>query len=379
MSLSLAPSSHAPYPSGPTAPSSPRPRTSGRLSRPQAARGISRVDVLFGLSAVAVIACVAVTMPMRGGGGLDSQFKLAELAQANDCYANDFAGRQFGVMPANAGEYGDNGATFVSSAWCPRPLYLGQDSNGAIWGYFLGSGGFCGSSGFPGSVGNWDVYRPINFSGASAGYGFFRMPNAVGLREYLAKNFYSPEFYAEDDPTYAGVPALATAPSEFTFPAPGIPGGYEDSSYCFSPAAMLNPGVLRARADGGFQAPASFADSYRSPAVSQCAYPSLKTRMCEYGWYRGAPDEGLAFNAGRKSSPFTLFFDGSVQTVTMAKAEADDIIVREGSKSGDGLWSDDTPFGADGWRPTGSVDGARTSFHILTTNGILGRDLLTRE
>ena len=101
--------------------------------------------------------------------------------------------------------------------------------------------------------------------------------------------------------------------------------------------------------------------------------------MCEYGWYRGAPSAGLAFNAGRTSSPYTLFFDGSVQSVSMAQAEADDIIVRESSKSGDGLWSDDTPFGANGWQPSTPVDGARTSFHILTTDGILGRDLLTRD
>ena len=343
-------------------------------------RGFSRIDVLFGVGASAVLTCVAVTMPMRGGGGLDSQFKLSELAQANDCYANDFAGRQFGVMPADAGAYGDNCTTYLSQAHCPNMLTLGFGANGALWGYFLGSTGRCAGGISVGSCGVWYAYRPISFEGEGANSGFFRIPNAVGFREYLSKNFYSPEWYAEDDPTYAGVPALSTHPTqEFIFPAPGIPGGYADSSYCFSPAAMLNPGVLRAQAEGGFRAPASFADSYRSPAVAQCKHPSLKTRMCEYGWYRGAPSAGLAFNAGRKSSPYTLFFDGSVQSVSMAQAEADDIIVRESSKSGDGLWSDDTPFGANGWQPSTPVDGARTSFHILTTGGILGRDLLSRD
>jgi hypothetical protein len=344
-----------------------------------AARGVSRIDVLFGSCAVAALTCVALTMPMRGGGGLDSQYKLAELAQANDCYANDFAGRQFGVLPATAGQYGDDCVAFKVQAWCPQQMTLGQDANGAIWGYFLGSGGSCSSFVTAGSCGSWSFYRPMNFAAADAATGSFRLPNVDGFRYYLAKNFYSPEFYAEDDPAYAGVPALSTAAGEFTFPAPGIPGGFANSSYCYSPAAMLNPGVLRAKADGGFQAPASFADSYRSPAVSQCTHPSLKTRMSEYGWYRGAPSAGLAFNAGRKSSPYTLFFDGSVQTVSMAHAEADDIIVRESSKSGDGLWSDDTPLGANGWQPTAPVDGARTSFHILTTGGILGRDLLSRD
>jgi hypothetical protein len=316
------------------------------------------------VGAIATVTCVGVTMPMRGGGGIDSQFKLSELAQANDCYANDFAGRQFGAMPATAGQYGDDCQTFLSAAWTPREIILGPSHS-----YPLANG----------NCANWAYYRPMNFSAASATQGFFRLPNARGFREYLSKNFYSPEWYAEDDPSYAGVPALSTASTEFVIPAPGIPGGYADSSYCFSPAAMLNPGVLRAQAEGGFQAPASFADSYRSPAVAQCKHPSLKTRMCEYGWYRGAPSAGLAFNAGRKSSPYTLFFDGSVQSVSMAQAEADDIIVRESSKSGDGLWSDDTPFGANGWRPSTPVDGARTSFHILTTDGILGRDLLSRD
>jgi hypothetical protein len=338
-------------------------------------RGFSRIDILIGTGACATITCVALTLPMRGGGGLDSQYKLAELAQANECYANDFAGRQFGVMPADAGAYGDNCGTYVNQSHCPRAVTLGEDLNGAVWGYWLSCGGITA-----GSCGNWAFYRPINFTGGASGFGSFRIPNANGFREYLSKNFYSPEWYAEDDPTYAGVPELSTHPtSEFTFPAPGIPDGYQDSSYCFSPAAMLNPGVLRAKADGGFQAPASFADSYRAPTVSQCTYPSLKTRMCEYGWYRGAPSAGLPFNAGRKSSPYTLFVDGSVESISMAHAEADDIIVRAGNKSGDGLWSDDTPLGPDGWLSANSTDGVRTSFHILTTNGILGRDLLSRD
>jgi hypothetical protein len=38
-----------------------------------------------------------------------------------------------------------------------------------------------------------------------------------------------------------------------------------------------------------------------------------------------------------------------------------------------------TPLGANGWQPSTPADGARTSFHILTTGGILGRDLLSRD
>jgi hypothetical protein len=106
--------------------------TTNRRSITRAGRGVSRVDVLFGAGARAVLTCVAVTMPMRGGGGLDSQYKLAELAQANECYANDFAGRRFGVMPADAGAFGDSCTTYVNASHCPRQLVLGEDSSGAV-------------------------------------------------------------------------------------------------------------------------------------------------------------------------------------------------------------------------------------------------------
>ena len=47
----------------------------------------------------------------------------------------------------------------------------------------------------------------------------------------------------------------------------------------------------------------------------------------------------------------------------------------------EGLWSRDTPFGKAGWQlgVQEPVDGTYNGFHILTTDGILGRDLLIRE
>jgi hypothetical protein len=338
----------------------------------RAPRGLTLTEVAVAAAAIGVATCVAVTLPAGRGGGADSQYKLAELAQANACYANDFNERQWTAMPDSAGAFGDDCEQFALSNARPHVM-LGRGPGGAYWGYFLG-----GPSG-AGSCANWNVVRAMNFTAADAETGAFRLGNVWGFREYVSRNFYSPEWFAEDDPNFAGASSQFDGTTEFNYPIAALPGGFANSSYCFSPAAMLNPGVLRAKSEGGFQALASFADSHRSPSVTQCLYPSLKSRMCEYSWMRNAPSAGLAFNAGRASAPFTLFFDGSVQKVTMNHAEADDIIVRENSKSGDGLWSDDTPFGVDGWQPDASVDGVRTSFHILTTGGILGRDLLTRE
>jgi hypothetical protein len=44
-----------------------------------------------------------------------------------------------------------------------------------------------------------------------------------------------------------------------------------------------------------------------------------------------------------------------------------------------GLWSRDTPFGDDGYFIADGYDFAAASFHILTINGVLGRDTLGRE
>lgn len=345
-------------------------RTLGHGPRRGTARGLTLPETLIGTAAIGVLSCVAVTLPSALGGGADAHWKLAELGQAHECYANDFNGRQWGVMPQNAGAYADVCASYKAANGCPD-LYLGRDAAGAVWGFWLG----CGT----GSCGNWPFYRPMNFTAADMEIGSFRVANSWGFREYVSRNFYSPDWFAEDDPSFAGASTQFEAAGDFTYPVSALPGGIAYSSFAMSPAAMLNPGVLRARAAGGFRAPSSFADSYRAPAVAQCTYPSLKTRMTEYGWFRGAPSADLAFSSGRTSTPVTLFFDGSVQAVSMARAEEDDAAVRAGSKSGDGLWSDDTPLGANGWQPDGSVDGLRTGFHMLTTGGLLGRDLLSND
>ena len=49
------------------------------------------------------------------------------------------------------------------------------------------------------------------------------------------------------------------------------------------------------------------------------------------------------------------------------------------AQSGDGLWSRDTNFGRNGYQHEAGYDQAETSFHILTTGGIKGRDILAKE
>ncbi len=347
---------------------------------PGAQRAFTMAELIVAIAATGVVACVGATVLGTRGEGLDAQYKLSQLAQAHACYANDWDNRQWTALPYDAGVNGATCNLFLMSVTCPNQQLLGRGSGSAIWGFFLGSIGRCAADGYPGSCDNWAAYTPLDFLiGSTGNFGAFRMPNMQGMREYLSKNWYAREWFSEDDPAFTAVSAQFNSPAEFTYPVSGLAEGIANPSYCLSPAAMLHQDVLRPLAEGGFQNPHAFAECYRAPSVTQCTYPSLKTRMCEYGWYRNAPSANLAFSAGRAANPATLFFDGSVQMVLMASAEYDDAIAREASASRDGLWSRDTTFGKDGYQPTGTVDGLHTGFHILTTGGILGRDLLQRD
>ena len=65
-------------------------------------------------------------------------------------------------------------------------------------------------------------------------------------------------------------------------------------------------------------------------------------------------------------------------TPTEAEREAEAADRRINRQSGHGLWSRDTPFGTDGYFIPEGYDFSSTSFHILTTEGIRGRDTVAR-
>ena len=58
----------------------------------------------------------------------------------------------------------------------------------------------------------------------------------------------------------------------------------------------------------------------------------------------------------------------------MSTFAADDATAAQ--QTGDGLWSRDTPYGANGVWSNEAIGGFYNSAHLLTTEGILGRDLL---
>ena len=88
-------------------------------------------------------------------------------------------------------------------------------------------------------------------------------------------------------------------------------------------------------------------------------------------FYEGC--EPFYFNMAWESNPATLFYDAHVETVGVRKAERAD--GRQQVQAGYGLWSRDTNWGNEGYVSDYGYDYAQTSFHILTTDGIRGRDL----
>ncbi|MHC4245702.1 MAG: hypothetical protein ACYSUU_02760, partial [Planctomycetota bacterium] len=103
----------------------------------------------------------------------------------------------------------------------------------------------------------------------------------------------------------------------------------------------------------------------------------------------GGSDPSWMFNHGYNSKPVTLFFDGHVAVIgtsdfmegdtrAQVQAENNDICSQCPSGSGQcqtGLWSRDTPKGANGYYGNLSYDTlVDTSAVILTTDGAAGRD-----
>ena len=129
----------------------------------------------------------------------------------------------------------------------------------------------------------------------------------------------------------------------------------------------------------GFQFPDDLPQGYQSPTVSQAKYPPQKSRMIEHVWLQTHPPGyelpgAYLFNHSLQSQPVTLLYDGSTRLLSVREAIESD--ARFADQNGYGLWSRDTSFGENGYLIDLGFDFAETSYHVLTTDGIRGRDTL---
>ena len=348
--------------------------------------GFTIVELLVVVSIIALLIALLLPAVQRGRDKAlisNSVANLKNLASANELYASDWGDRQFTMCPDDAGTVNGNCDTYKVQIACPPQALLGWDG-AAMWGYFIGTGGKCSQFGYPGNCGNWVVHKPIGFP-ANDGFGAFRIPGLKAFHDYINGRFYDQTLYAPKDVVpLQNISKYFTSPSEFTYDGTN----YEDSSYCWSPAAMWDARVLGrngATLNGqGYTSPNTMPAGYRSPPVSRCKYPSLKTRMIEHNWLQNTPKSLINtnfaggttpwfFNHGYNSSPACLFFDGHIELVGCQRAQ-------QAEQRAGQLWSRNSPLGAQGYYGGQSYDFlVRTSFHVLTTDGIEGRDVLGAE
>ncbi len=233
--------------------------------------------------------------------------------------------------------------------------------------------------------------HPINFSGGAQYFGYFRFPNIKPIHSYLGGKVYDQVFYAPKD-------RLSLAAAEPCMDDPGETSGGSPCNppiwctYNWSPAALWGTGVMRNEDDGGWQDPFDLPSGFRVPSMGQIRYPDLKTHMTEHAWLQNVEVEcnpafsefgsvldcePYYFNHALTSAPVTAFYDGHISLVGTHEAMLADR--RHDNQFGYGLWSRDTPFGDDGYLIDIGYDFAESSFHILTTDGAKGRDILGKE
>ncbi|UCD74617.1 MAG: hypothetical protein JSV91_12615 [Phycisphaerales bacterium] len=349
--------------------------------------GFTITELLVLLALMAIL--LAAALPALAWGRRNSQVQeslnnLITLGVAQAIYALDWDGRQCTNVVDDLAVYGTNEQSAYTNyqditGRDHPPLYLGW-CDGGLWAYWMDN--------YPG---NWGLCQPMVWPGGPGhlvGFGAFRVPNCKPFHDYVAGRFYEPTLYAPADwVPYDLVEQAFDDPCEFNTWA-----GTTDcwwSSYCFSPAAIFHPDVMRAEPLGGWQNPWDIGNGFESPGLWQVRYPDLKTQMLEHHWNQNPPTdpcnpnfdggvydgcEPYYFNHALASEPATLFYDLSARLLPNIEAIAADALVMQ--QTGYGLWSRDTPFGEHGYFGEYGYDLFSLSHHILTTEGILGRDTL---
>lgn len=344
-------------------------------------RAMTIVDVVVGVTTVTLLVAVltAAAASMRSGSGTAvSLSNLMQLGTAHALYASDNNGRQWSAHQSEFGLANGNCSQYLTLE-CPPQMILGADQSGGLWGYWL-SGGVCPPN-FPGNCGNWVIYQPMDFGGTTNYTGAWRMLAVRSFHQYLNGRYYDPVYFAPNDrANYRQARGYFDLPAEFTLTTPGIV-----SSYAMASSAMWDPGVFRPASEGGFRTPSSYPNAWQRQSLFAAAYPDLKSLTFEHAWCQGGSGPATSFgttasnfyNASAASTPATLYYDGHVWLLPNSQAIADDASLL--ARGLDGLWSRDTPLGSNGYFGNLSVDGSRTSHSVLTTKGILGRDLLSAK
>jgi prepilin-type N-terminal cleavage/methylation domain-containing protein len=365
-------------------------------------RGFTIIEVLVVVSITALLAGMllpAIGKARDSARVNTSRSNLRQIGIAHKTYAADWADRHVTLHRDNLGLYGGDVEVYNQQVYGGGGGFGVHPPIVAGWG-FTRTGAYVAWAYWT-TAPHRPMFQPINFPdgqhsfpggdggggrGTSVvGFGWFRFGcQPKPMMEYLNNRYQDPIHYAPKD-------ELILEPLKPCFVVPGEFVGFPEvcnpawSSYCLSPAGLYNPAVFSRNPRNGryWRRPWRMAAGYRVPSFAQVKYPTLKTHMLEHHWLQNPKIscnaaftgcEPYYFNHSYQSMPVTLFYDGSVRLVSVLEAMSSDR--RQARQIGHGLWSRDTPFGEDGYLISDGYDFAATSFHILTTEGIRGRDTL---
>ena len=346
-------------------------------------RAFTIIELLVVVSIIALL--VGILLPAIGKARdqallTKSVANLKEIGTAHGIYSAEWNDRQVTWINDTLASYGDSAGEAFANYEAEigehhHHMVLGWDADLVHWSYT-----------------NNPAVIPVIFEGGSAGWGAFRVPNAWALNQYMNGRFYDEIWYApKDKAPLAAIEPCFDHPGDFCFPNdPTL--SVMDASYSMSGAAMYNPAVMGFGSSETWVDPWSMGAAMKSPSVSSASYPELKTRTIEHHWLNGdvrAECNGnfldgqyngcqpYYFNHSWHSTPQSLMFDGHIQPIGVREAkEADD---RAQTQSGRGLWSRNCGdlvdyFHAEAYDFPQFIG----SFHVLTTDGIKGRDIDAR-
>ena len=358
-------------------------------------KGFTIIELLVVVSIIALL--IGILLPAIGKARDNarvnvSKNNLRQLGIAHKTYASDWADRHITVTRDNLGLYEGDVSLYNSQVYGGGTGLEVHPPILAGWGYTQG-GSYVPWAYWTTSSNNI-MFQAINFPGppndcsVCDGWGWFRfVVNAKPFSDYMNGRYQDPVFYAPKDRSVLDeIEPCFEIPGEFVaYPEDCNPAW---SSYALSPAGLYSPQVFsrNKNTDEYWHAPWELPSGYKVPSFGQVRYPTLKTHMLEHQWLQNMKVpcndsftgcEPYYFNHSFASSPVTLFYDGSTRMMGVMEAMSSDR--RQERQTGYGLWSRDTPFGEDGYFIPDGYDFAETGFHILTTEGVRGRDTLGTE